>query len=150
MAFNEMLQPKKSVALIFVAQLFHFEQNSSFVGCIHQKYIPKSFASIWYYPVVFKSLTCDGEFNLIHAFCWYETECFRYIPNLPQWGSTKQEVNNSQMLSVFVSLMQYSLEECIFSATRRCCLKRYLWQKNRDRYALFLPIRSAHIHPIKV
>ena len=57
----------------FQSPLFHFEQNSSLVGCIHQKYIPKSVASIWYHLGVFKSLACEGEFNLINAFCWYET-----------------------------------------------------------------------------
>ena len=109
MAFNEMLQPKKSVASIFVAELFHFEQNSSFVGCIHQKYIPKSFASIWYYPILFKSLTCEGKFNLIHAFCWYKTKSVSGIYTEPSTMRIR-ETGSEQ----FSNVISFCVADAIF------------------------------------
>ena len=50
----------------------------------------------------------------------------------------------------FMPLTQFSLEKCIFSATGRCCSKRYLWRKIEISMLYFSPNSLLTLYRINV
>ena len=128
-----------------------FEQNSSLVGCIHQKYLPKSVASIWYYPGVFKSSACEGEFNLINTFCWYETRVF-----LVYTEASTMRIGEAGF-EQFSKVISFRVTDAIFprrmyfsSATGRCLVSHYLWRKIEIGMFYFSPNSLLTFYPTNV
>ena len=128
----------------FRSLLFHFEQNRSLVSCIHQKSLPKSVASIWYYPVC-KSSACEGELNLISAFCQYETKSATGL------YLTFHNEDCEAGFEQFSNVISFHVTDAIFPRRMyffwhgEMLVKSLLMANNRVRYALFLPKLSAHI-----
>ena len=95
-------------------------------------------------PGVFKSSACEGKFNLINAFCWYETKnvsgIYRTFHNEIGEAGFEQLANviNFRVTDAVFPWRMY------FFCYGEMLVKSLLMSQNRDRYTLFLPKLSAH------
>ena len=121
------------------------QSDQCLVGCFHQKYLPKSVASIWYYPVC---VPRHAKASLIYSMpsAGMKQRLFLVYTELSIMrigGAGFEQFSNG--ISFRVADAIFPQRMYIFSATGRCLLNGELWWKTEIcNNALFLCKYSAH------